>query len=124
MDIDAAETGQVEHPLREDLAVGGYDDEIGRVFLEPCEGFAIEANGLFKWYLCGSGHQVLDRRWSEHSIPPDRFVGLGVDGNDIVSARQQVSEDMRGELGCAHEDNAYPGDIGFRGRSHWWMHSV
>ncbi len=106
-------THLVQHPLRQDQAIGRHDHHIGVGFcdgLAGCRGivrvFAIQAQAA----RLGHGdalrqRELLDRRGLQLHAASGGAVGLGQHQGDGVARRMQALQRHTGKFGRASEDD-------------------
>ena len=100
MHVDAAETGQVENVLAEDLSKSGDHDEVGVPGQELFLGFgAAQALGLDDLQAEGKGQSF--NRWRSELLPaPGRAIGLGdYTEKAVIAAPGQMAQGWQGKVG-------------------------
>ena len=106
VDVDAAVLWQRQHGGRQNLAVGGDDDEVR---LERGQllngGGGAQARGLVDGDIAFQG-QRFRGRGGEAASAPGGAIRLGVDGDEPVSI-DEAAEGGQGEVGRAHEDDTH-----------------
>ena len=96
---------KVEDDLRENLAVGGDDDQAGRELIEELS-VAPQAFRLVHGEAARLGLE-LDRRWVEDELAAFGPVGLGNYGDHLdAGCVVECGEGGAGEVRCSHENNA------------------
>ncbi len=84
MDIEAAEPGQVQNSLRQDLSVGSHRDQIRLQSAKLLnEVFVARAFGLEKRQM-RIEREFFHRRGQQFKMPSFGTVGLSDDGDDLV----------------------------------------
>ena len=97
--VDAAQTRRIEHGLGQDQAIGHYHHQVGAEGSQfGLRRFIAQGGGLIDRKTVGQC-QFLDRAGGELLAAAGRFVGLGVNGDDLVAGRQQRRQVTGGEVG-------------------------
>jgi hypothetical protein len=112
MDVQATQPRQVEHPLRQDQAIGGHHHDIGRHTFEQgprLGGFigipAVQPQAARLGHLdTGVQRRLLDRAGRQLEPASGRTVGLGHDQGNVVPRRPQGVEGNTGEFRRAGKD--------------------
>jgi hypothetical protein len=107
VNIDGSESGRLEHPIREDLAVGNHDNKIGPKILEhPAILFQPNLFGLIHRYPVRQS-KCFDGSRLQLLSPADRTIRLREDATDFVGIIEQFSESRDGKLRSAQEDDSH-----------------
>ncbi len=115
MDVQAAQAGQFQHPLRQDQTVGRHDHDVGRHALKQGTGLggligiaAIQPQAArLGDRNAGVQRGLLDRAGRELQAPSRRPVRLRHDKRDFVSGGPQGVERDTGEFRGAGENDAH-----------------
>jgi hypothetical protein len=105
VDVDIAEAWKVEHPLRDDAAVGYDDDGVGdEGFKGRAEaGVVLEVLGLEDGEIEALG-ELLDGGKLEFLLAAGGTVGLGEDEGDFMAGVDESLEARDGEFWGSAED--------------------
>lgn len=106
MDIDTAESRDIEKFLRKNFSVGGDDDEVGFHIFQ----FLDLIIGDFRRLFDGDGvgdSEGFDRRENGFLFSALGFVWLGEDGYDLILVLNQCLEECYGEIWRSHEHDPY-----------------
>src|SRR5947209_2338224 len=111
MDIEGAARRQIEDSFAEDLAIGGDDKDFGTQRLQYFNRFrSANAHRLEHIQALFDG-VAFDRRRGRLTSPSSRSIGLGYNGNDFVTERQECIEGRERESGRAEKNNTHSSDL-------------
>jgi len=103
--VDATETGNVQHRLRQDQAVSGHHHQVGLQRRQLGLGAGVaQGQGLVHRQLAVQG-QRFDRPRLELAAAPRGPVGLGINRDHVMAVLQQGAQGFRGENRRTGEDN-------------------
>jgi hypothetical protein len=105
VDVQTAVHGQIQIPLRQNLAVGHHDAEIGCEGAQDAIALVRKARPLVDRQAAGEaglrdGGRALDL------TAADGLRRLADDGDDLVAGLDDGIQTRHGELGRAHENDA------------------
>ena len=107
VDVDAAARRNVEHGLRQQLAVGNDDDDLGskltqaRLLLLFFERIRLKDRDAVR------ESKLLDRRRGQDLLAALRLIRLRVDRRDLMTGVQKRLKARYGKIRRAHENNAH-----------------
>ena len=104
MHVDRAAPGRVEHGPRQDLPERDDDRHVGAERAEALGPLGITHSRRLEDLEPGGQRARLDGWGSQPLAAVRRPVGLGDDGDDIVTGEERL-ERREGKLGCAVEEN-------------------
>ena len=107
MDVDAAARRNVEHGLRQQLAVGNDDDDLGRQLTQTRLLVLVFERIRLKDRDAVREGKLLDRRRGQDLLAALRLVRLRVDRRDLMSSVQKRLKARHREIRRAHENNAH-----------------
>ena len=106
VDVQTAQTRNIEHRLRQDQPVGHHHHDVGlEVAQDLTIGLVLEVERLMDGDIVLE-RQLLDGARGQLATTPGGAIRLGVDTDDLVATAQQGGQTLGGEIGGAGKGDA------------------